>query len=274
MNILDQTIPDAVAEAILAKVVEAKAQLEGQVKSVVESEKAKYGKAQKKLFKQVDKLVESATAEVKEEYSARMLTKLKEKNEQIRQLEEEKGRFKEELTERVHTFLSNSKEEVRTLVEEEVRLDGETMKAQRLVDEVRALIGGQTVSPASAVDESKVSRLEEDVKVLKERLDSKTTAITKLKVQLKVRDLVESVPSADRDFYVSQLAKVQSVTEAEETFGRIKKVVKQSRDNKFKASASTENGKGQITEEKIDTRPVTSRDNTGVADRMKTLAGL
>lgn len=272
---LDQTIPDAVADAIVAKIVESKAALEGRAKSLVESEQKKYKKAETKLFKKVNKLVDVASQEIKEEYSARLLTKLKEKNEQIRSLEEEKARFKEELTERVHSFLVNSKSEVRQIVEEEVRMDSETLKAQRIVDEVRSLIGNQPTSPVGEVDESKVSRLAEDAKVLKERLDSKTNSINRLKAQLKVRDLVESVPSSDREFYLSQLTKVQSVTEAEESFAKVKKVVKQSRSEKNKADVRTASGKGVITEERTDTRPRTSQDKSSdQADRMKHLAGL
>lgn len=251
-NILDTQIDDKVAELILGKLTEAK-------KQIAESYEGK---------------IKSREQEIKEEYSARVLVKLKEKNEHIANLEESLENTKEQLAERVSAFLANSKEDVRALVEEEIRVDSDTLKAQRTLDEIRNLVGNNPVS-IPAVDDGKAQRLAEDVQVLKERLESKNAAIGKLKAQLRVHQLVESVPAGDREFYLSQMKGASSITEADETFKRIKSSVRSARVRAFEQEVRGAETRGIVTESATDHRPRVPRENSeSVEQRLKSLAGL
>jgi hypothetical protein len=265
-KILDQEIDESVVEGILAKLEEYKAQLDTRLVNVYENKKAK-------LFKGIDKIVEEREEEIKEEYSARVISKLKEKNRHIVQLQEELEDFKDVLAEKVNTFLANSKSEVRALVEEEVRHDASTLKAQHIVEDIRSLVGNGVISKISEVDETKVLRLAEDVEVLKERVKSKEESNQKLKAKLKVFELVESAPTTDREFYLSQMSDVSNVNEAVEKFGKIKQAIKASRNQLFEDQRHVE-PRGVIAEDTTDRSP---RVNSGFAsslNRMKHLAGL
>ena len=262
-KLLNQNIDEAVAEAILSKLVEFKTQ-------IAKNYQAKLEEAKVGLFKHVEAIVEERENEIKEEYSARVLAKLKEKNEIIAEMEESIEQKKEELAEKVNQFLSNSKNEIRSLVEEEIRVDSDTLKANRVVEEIRALVGNQPVVTTTNVDENKITRLAEDVEVLKERIGRKDSAITKLKAQLKVYEMVEGVPGSDRDFYLAQLKDVDSINEAEATFNKIKKAVKSSRYIVEEAPRS----KGRIQEEVVDHSPRTGKDSKEVNAFMRKLAGI
>lgn len=264
-ELLDTEIPDDVAQAIVGKVKSYKEKLDLDFAS-------KTKKAAEDAETEAAEALSAATEELREEFSARLISKLKEKNDHIARLEESVKRHKEQLVEKVNSFLSNSKGELRSIVEEEVRVDSETLKATRLINDIRALVGNAPVQvPTSNIDESKYNTLMEEVKVLKERLELKSAANNKLKVQLKVHQLLESVPSSDYEFYASQMQGVQTLVEAEEKFSRLKKAV---RSSKAVDVERTVQGRGVIVEDKTSHKPrVGGNDGSSIAQQRK-LAGL
>lgn len=276
MDFLDQTIDEGTADFILAKLDEAIAETKQQAAKAVRGVNEGFKAKQERLFAYADKLVEEAEQKVKEEYSARLITKLQEKNEYIEQLEEAQETFKEQLTERVQAFLANSKQETRQLVEEELRLDSDTLKAQRTLDEIKAIVGATPAYTVESVDEGKIARLEEDVAVLKERLKGRDEAIKRLKAKVKVDEMLDGVPAADRDFYKSQLKGVESIEEAEATFSRIKKAVRQSRVQMIEEELEEPVTRGRIVEDDGETSLSIPRDDgRNMLDaRMRQLAGL
>lgn len=276
MDFLDQTIDEGTADFILAKLDEAIAETKQQAAKAVRGVNEGFKAKQERLFAYADKLVEEAEQKVKEEYSARLIAKLQEKNEYIEQLEEAQETFKEQLTERVQAFLANSKQETRQLVEEELRLDSDTLKAQRTLDEIKAIVGATPAYTVESVDEGKIARLEEDVAVLKERLKGRDEAIKRLKAKVKVDEMLDGVPAADRDFYKSQLKGVESIEEAEATFSRIKKAVRQSRVQMIEEELEEPVTRGRIVEDDGETSLSIPRDDgRNMLDaRMRQLAGL
>jgi len=275
-NILDKQIDESVADYVLTKVEKHIDELNSQYAATERNLSRAYEAKQNKLFATVDKIVAEEVDAIKEEYSARYLTKIEELNSQIAEKEEEKELFKSQLSERVNTFLSNSKDEVRTVVEEEMRLDSEVLKANHLLDEMRSMLGvSNTPSAAiSSVDETKVIRLGEDIEVLRERLESKSTSVRKLRAQLKVYELCESVPSTDREFFVSQLSESETVDEAEEKFGKIKSVIRKRRTQLLEDELSDTDGRGSLDEEEWDVRPQNQPKVNHAINRMKNLAGI
>ena len=275
-NILDKQIDESVADYVLTKVEKHIDELNSQYAATERNLSRAYEAKQNKLFATVDKIVAEEVDAIKEEYSARYLTKIEELNSQIAEKEEEKELFKSQLSERVNTFLSNSKDEVRTVVEEEMRLDSEVLKANHLLDEMRSMLGvSNTPSAAiSSVDETKVIRLGEDIEVLRERLESKSTSVRKLRAQFKVYELCESVPSTDREFFVSQLSESETVDEAEEKFGKIKSVIRKRRTQLLEDELSDTDGRGSLDEEEWDVRPQNQPKVNHAINRMKNLAGI
>lgn len=264
-ELLNTEIPDDVAQAIVGKVKSYKEKLDLEFAS-------KSKEATEAAETEAAEALAAATEELREEFSARLISKLKEKNDHIARLEESVKRHKEQLVEKVNSFLTNSKGELRSIVEEEIRVDSETLKATRLINDIRALVGNAPVQvPVSNIDESKYNTLMEETKVLKERLELKNAANNKLKVQLKVYQLLESVPSADYEFYASQMQGVQTLVEAEEKFSRLKKAVKTS---KAVDVERTVQGRGVIVEDKTSHKPrVGGSDESSIAQQRK-LAGL
>lgn len=263
MNILDKNIDEAVATYILKKIDEYKKELD-----------SRHQADKGKLIEHADSLVEGREVEIREEYSSRSISKLQEKNEQIEQLEAQFESYKESLSEKVHTFLTNSKEEVRSLVEEEIRTDSEHLKAERQIDEIRAMVGNVQISQIDSVDEGKVARLSEDVEVLKERLEAKSQSVDKLKARLKTHELIESVPGADKEFYQSQMGNVQSVSEAEDTFARLKKATRAARVQMIDEDTVSVQSVGRTDEDTTDHSPRNSTGGDKTINYMKHLAGL
>ena len=274
MDILDQNIDESVADFILKKLEDYKGQLDTQLDESNQSLTASFDSKKEKLLEHVEGVISEREDEIREEYSARAIAKIQEKNEQLQDLEEKFDSYKESLSEKVHTFLSNSKTEVRSLVEEEIRMDSEHLKAERTVDEIKALVGNTTITTVDAVDEGKVARLSEDVEVLKERLESKTAVADKFKAKLKAFELCESVPTGDREFYLSQLGQVGTVNEAEETFAKLKRAARAARLELVEEAASVEPA-GRIDEDDTDHSPrVLVNEDSESTNRMKQLAGI
>lgn len=277
-KLLEMQIDEAVAEFILKQVDAYTQQVSEHAETQVAAAKAKFEAKAEKLFAFADKQIDEAKTAIREEYSAKLVSKLEEKNARIADLEEEVDNFKEQLTERVNTFLKNSKEEVRTLIEEEQRVDADEFKAQHIIEQIRDMVGASTqIVQLKEEDEGKVARLEQDIQALKERVAQKNQVNKYLKAQIKKAELLESVPSADRDFYAERLEGVETVEEADERFTKIKKALDKYRVQQIEEELAQTSSKGYVAEEaeEPDFEDVPSLEEASwLPDRMKTLAGI
>jgi hypothetical protein len=246
-NLLEQSIPAELGEFILGKLDEYKAKVDATYRAKVEALEESYEQSAEKLFAFADKLIEDSQEETRKEYSAVLASRLEEKNEKIESLEEEVEDWKEELSEKVSAFLTNAKDEVRCIVEEEMRVDSEELKAQHLLEQIRAIVGEEQARIVS-VEEGKVERLEADIESLKERVTQKTRVNESLKTQLHVQQLVESVPEADKEFYLDQLDGAGSINEADERFDRIKGAVRRSRTERLEEEFESFTARGELYE--------------------------
>jgi hypothetical protein len=262
-KLLDQDVDQAVADFILKKVDEFKAQVDQRAEAKVNEAKEKFQAKADKLFAHADKVIEEGRKEAREEFSAKLMAKLDEKNQRIADLEQEVEDFKETLAERVNTFLTNSKDEIRTVMEEESRVDADEFKAQHKLEQIAAVIGIDTTPKVDSVDEAKAAKTEEEISILKERVAQKNQVNKYLKAQVRRFELVESVPSADRDFYLERLEGVETVEEADTRFEKIKVALDKARVQQIEEELGTATSKGTVSEETV-----------GTPNRWKSLAGI
>jgi hypothetical protein len=277
-KLLDQDVDQAVADFILKKVDEFKAQVDQRAEAKVNEAKEKFQAKADKLFAHADKVIEEGRKEAREEFSAKLMAKLDEKNQRIADLEQEVEDFKETLAERVNTFLTNSKDEIRTVMEEESRVDADEFKAQHKLEQIAAVIGIDTTPKVDSVDEAKAAKTEEEISILKERVAQKNQVNKYLKAQVRRFELVESVPSADRDFYLERLEGVETVEEADTRFEKIKVALDKARVQQIEEELGTATSKGTVSEETVDYEEIPTLEEAESQDwtpnRWKSLAGI
>ncbi len=127
------------------------------------------------------------------------------------------------------------------------------------------------------IDEGKVSRLEQDVEALKERVTTKNQVNKYLKAKIRTFKLVESVPSADREFFLEQMDGAETVNEADARFDKIKAGVKKARVQKLEEDLEESESRGTIYEEETEENTIVLENSTEdgfISGRMEHLAGI
>lgn len=270
--LLDEKVDSALVDALLTKIDEYKAKVDQSYQDKLTQLKESFDVSTEKLFAYADNLIDEAKQETKKEYSAILASKLDDKNSKIEELQEEIESYKEELSEKVDTFLNNSREDIRTIVEEEIKTDSETLKAQHLIEQVRDLVGSETTKIVS-VEEGKVDMLERDIAALKERVDQKTKLTESLKAELRKRELLESVPEADREFFVKSLEGTSTINEVEEGYRKTKAAVRHARADSLLEEYEEFDSKGiDVLDESDIFEEELPRGNSFISDRMLRLA--
>lgn len=271
-NLLDQNIPTEVADFLIKEMEKYKKAVDVKYRKKVNELDNLLKENAQRVFEFSDRLIEESEARIREEYSAKLAARLEEKNSKIEELEEEIVSWKDELAERVNLFLTNAKEDVRTIVEEEFRVDAEELKSKHILEQIKDLVVTDQ-SKIVPIEEGKIERLEADIEALKERVAQKTKVNERLKAELHVAQLLESVPEADRDFYSEHLTGADTVYEVDERFERVKNAVRKTRSERLEEEYDHFSSRGNLNEvEDVEDYVRLDKDKI-VTDRMKELSG-